>query len=65
MAIRMALLDGKTVYTEHGEELGGADLTCTHCGARLHLHRYLRYIDDTGLDYTWYSDAPDFLLELD
>ena len=40
MAIRKALLNGKTVYAEQGEELRGADLTCIHCGARMHLHKY-------------------------
>ena len=36
MAIRKALLNGKTVYAEQGEELRGAELTCIHCGAKMH-----------------------------
>lgn len=40
MAIRKALFHGKTVYAEQGEELRGAELTCIHCGAKMHLHRF-------------------------
>lgn len=40
MAIRKALLHGKIVYAERGEELRGADLICIHCGAKMHLHKF-------------------------
>ena len=40
MSIFKARLNGKDVYANKGEELRGQDVTCRHCGAKMHIHRF-------------------------
>lgn len=40
MSIREAKLNGKTVYSISGEDLRGKEVTCKHCDAKMHVHRF-------------------------